>query len=973
METLRTRIYLGPLYHTINYVANPSFEINVSDGWSFLDSGAGASVTLDAIQHYVGTKSARIRAGNNTAQMWTTLGILLLPNGASCTLSARIRCSANPGANKAYIRLVSSDWSLVGIAYATGASATAWQTVTVTITNNTGAIKDMQAILYNDFKDSTNDTWFDGIQLEITATATPYCDGSLDTWHSWDGTAHNSVSRGLGYEWVLCPDVLQEPPPAWEYGLAGTDVMDLVATTGIATFALDNGINNSTGLAGHYSPGHANCLAGFGEDCLVKIAVEHVVASPPSITPTLGAEIVLNPGFETAGGGGADIWANWTEGAGDGALANETTLVHSGSDAAKLTCGPTLYTTYIFQYIAVTPGATYQFSYWTKDDGAHGCYVQLYDASNAATLWDSAAPRGTTYVQVSVPFVAPVGCVSVAMAFYAPLFNTSIAYFDDVSVKPVTVESFGSLQTGAVNVSISANLTIPANLQGGVVLALDSDTAPANWIVARYNRYDGKIYVDQYIADVLTNLAATTTAYVAGATLVAIKANGYVTVYYNGSLVGSPVAVTETAYTLCGLFATDVTVTFANLAVELTRFIGFVHSIDPASGLFDEQLVDVEAHDWMEFASIQELGIIPIAVNKRADEALTTALANFLIPPMAVDLDASVETFLKVFDTDDSSMSMASLFQKLCRNEAFGRIYLKGDGTLCFENRDYRAAYVGVDFQLDSLMNQLELVWSRTSIRNKINSRIFPAETETGATTVLYELQVPFALAPTQSITIVADFRDPTTGKRCSGINIVDPIDAADIAFGYDADGSDNRMIAGLTFPQTVGGHSSKIVLTNIGDMTGYVNILRVRGDGIFTYDAIDVSKQDDESILLRGEKELNINLEQIADPYTANGLGCILLALLKDPTSRVERLRFNCNQSAALADVAVHLEPSYRFLLKEDMTGVDNYYWANRIKFEQIGPNLECEIICVPQGAIGLWIWDASHWDSAVDGHWGF
>ena len=45
--------------------------------------------------------------------------------------------------------------------------------------------------------------------------------------------------------------------------------------------------------------------------------------------------LLLNPGFETAGGGGADIWANWTEAAGDGALANEVVVIHEGVDAAK--------------------------------------------------------------------------------------------------------------------------------------------------------------------------------------------------------------------------------------------------------------------------------------------------------------------------------------------------------------------------------------------------------------------------------------------------------------------------------------------------------------------------------------------------------------------------------------------------------------------------------------------------------------
>ena len=45
--------------------------------------------------------------------------------------------------------------------------------------------------------------------------------------------------------------------------------------------------------------------------------------------------LVLNPGFETAGGGGADIWANWTEAAGSGTLANATSGMHNGADCAS--------------------------------------------------------------------------------------------------------------------------------------------------------------------------------------------------------------------------------------------------------------------------------------------------------------------------------------------------------------------------------------------------------------------------------------------------------------------------------------------------------------------------------------------------------------------------------------------------------------------------------------------------------------
>src|SRR4030065_403093 len=48
---------------------------------------------------------------------------------------------------------------------------------------------------------------------------------------------------------------------------------------------------------------------------------------------------ILNGGFETAGAGGADVWATWAETAGDGALANETTIVHGGREAGKDTAG----------------------------------------------------------------------------------------------------------------------------------------------------------------------------------------------------------------------------------------------------------------------------------------------------------------------------------------------------------------------------------------------------------------------------------------------------------------------------------------------------------------------------------------------------------------------------------------------------------------------------------------------------------
>lgn len=41
--------------------------------------------------------------------------------------------------------------------------------------------------------------------------------------------------------WLLIEDVMAEPNPTWEYGLVGVGPSDLLASTGILTFTLDNG------------------------------------------------------------------------------------------------------------------------------------------------------------------------------------------------------------------------------------------------------------------------------------------------------------------------------------------------------------------------------------------------------------------------------------------------------------------------------------------------------------------------------------------------------------------------------------------------------------------------------------------------------------------------------------------------------------------------------------------------------------
>lgn len=151
----------------------------------------------------------------------------------------------------------------------------------------------------------------------------------------------------------------------------------------------------------------------------------------------LGSELLSNIGFETAGAGGVDVWANWTEVAGDGALANETTNKHGGADAAKLTTGATA-NTQVYQNASVTAGTTYKLSFWMLGaDGENGRAL-VYDATASVDVWALAVLSMNVYTQFTWYATAPSGCSSLRLTLACPTTATAFCFADDVSVKAFT-------------------------------------------------------------------------------------------------------------------------------------------------------------------------------------------------------------------------------------------------------------------------------------------------------------------------------------------------------------------------------------------------------------------------------------------------------------------------------------------------------------------------------------------------------
>ena len=161
---------------------------------------------------------------------------------------------------------------------------------------------------------------------------------------------------------------------------------------------------------------------------------------------TPGSELLVNPGFETAGGGGADVWGTWVENASDGALANETTLFNLGVDAAKLTAGASV-DTYIDQAATVTANTRYKLSFWTRGDGTYSGRVSVYDVTGSVDIvaLKSTGNASAIYVRKTLFFTTPAGCISVRIRFQCPDTNGGICYFDNGEYPAATTEEMLSV------------------------------------------------------------------------------------------------------------------------------------------------------------------------------------------------------------------------------------------------------------------------------------------------------------------------------------------------------------------------------------------------------------------------------------------------------------------------------------------------------------------------------------------------
>jgi hypothetical protein len=172
---------------TTNEVENPSFENNVTDGWT-LTNGARAQTTDQSLW---GSYSLEHTADAALVSTMTSSAISLA-DGASITASTwAYRGTTTPLGNIS-IRDTTTPDTRATTALTADVSGE-WERLIATWTNTTGGAVNVVIWLRNTTADGASIIYWDGVQAEPHDYATTYCDGDQDGCE-WAGTAHNSTS-----------------------------------------------------------------------------------------------------------------------------------------------------------------------------------------------------------------------------------------------------------------------------------------------------------------------------------------------------------------------------------------------------------------------------------------------------------------------------------------------------------------------------------------------------------------------------------------------------------------------------------------------------------------------------------------------------------------------------------------------------------------------------------------------------------
>jgi hypothetical protein len=371
---------------------------------------------------------------------------------------------------------------------------------------------------------------------------------------------------------------------------------------------------------------------------------------------------------------------------------------------------------------------------------------------------------------------------------------------------------------------------------------------------------------------------------------------------------------------------------------EKIKWVGSIESIRPAPGA-RRPVTTVTCVDWMEEAARAKLSGLAVQTDVQSDILFTTLVAASEVqPPGGTRVGTGSDVYPFALDnTKDESTRLVAELQKLAQSE-FGYVFVTA-GTLVFEGRRARSGSgkVRVEFDEDTNITALGVTHERDDVLNRVQVSVHPRRRDAAATTVLFNLASAARIERVTSMTVKASYRDPNNqAERVGGMDMVTPVATTDYLFNTLADGTGADITSQLSLVVTFGGNSAVVAVTNNGPEDGYLTLLQLRGRGLYDFEPVMVDSSDALSMETYGENAFGYDMPHQSSVANAADLSNFILALNKDPATRVTSVSFIANWDLEMVERAFNVEISDRVSVTSPTVGLDNQpYYINGVRMD--------------------------------------
>jgi hypothetical protein len=267
-------------------------------------------------------------------------------------------------------------------------------------------------------------------------------------------------------------------------------------------------------------------------------------------------------------------------------------------------------------------------------------------------------------------------------------------------------------------------------------------------------------------------------------------------------------------------------------------------------------------------------------------------------------------------------------------------------------------------------MSDMDVGYGRTQV-NRVNSTAYPRRVDGTATTVLWSLQKSFQILSGETITDYrGQYRDPSNpATKVSGISMAAMVSGTDYTATENEDGTGASKTANLTVTPTFGSEAVTFTLSATADL--WVQVLQVKGKGVYTDTPIQSISEDTDSQKVHGVIPISLNFKYLSDAGKARNFSGFIISAEAWPRKTVDSCSMWVNKTYTMIYWFLNGDSGTKITVVENQSGINSDCFINGYSAEIYDMKyvLWSPVLMDAPGYYAFGHWDSGTWDSAIWG----